>query len=80
MNVDVTKVDLTVDAKGLSCPMPIVKAKKGIDSLQSGQLMLLETTDKGSVADFQSWVKKTNNELLKVEEHEGVYRFFVKKV
>lgn len=72
-------VDIVVDAKGLSCPMPIVRAKKAIDSLQSGQIMELETTDKGSVNDFQGWVKQTNHELLKTEEDNGVYRFFVKK-
>jgi TusA-related sulfurtransferase len=59
--------------------MPIVKAKKGMDSLQTGQVMVLETTDKGSVNDFQGWVKQTKNELLKMEEENGVYRFFVKK-
>lgn len=72
-------VDLLVDAKGLSCPMPIVKAKKGIDSLQDGQVMELETTDKGSVNDFQSWVKQTQHQLLDMQESDGVYRFFVKK-
>lgn len=71
--------DLTVDAKGLACPMPIVKAKKGIDSLQSGQVMMLETTDKGAVNDFQAWVKQTNHELVNMEEENGVFRFFVKK-
>ncbi|MCX7569372.1 sulfurtransferase TusA family protein [Tumebacillus sp. DT12] len=71
--------DLIVDAKGLSCPMPIVRAKKGIDSLQSGQVMQLEATDKGSVNDFQGWIKQTGNEMLKMEEDNGVYRFFVKK-
>ena len=71
--------DLIVDAKGLSCPMPIVKAKKGIDSLASGQVMQLEATDKGSVKDFQGWVKQTGHEILSVEEVGDVFRFFVKK-
>lgn len=71
--------DLFVDAKGLTCPMPIVKARKAIDSLEPGQTMQLESTDKGSVNDFQSWVKRTNHTLEKMEEDEGVYRFFVKK-
>lgn len=71
--------DVVVDAKGLSCPMPIVKAKKAIDSMQSREIMQLEATDKGSVNDFQSWVKQTKNELLKIEEDNGVFRFFVKK-
>ncbi|KEO81407.1 sulfurtransferase TusA family protein [Tumebacillus flagellatus] len=71
--------NLVVDAKGLSCPMPIVKAKKGMDTLESGQIMMLETTDKGSVNDFQGWVKQTGHELLNVQEDNGVFRFFVKK-
>ncbi|BCJ88283.1 hypothetical protein skT53_32680 [Effusibacillus dendaii] len=71
--------DVFVDAKGLSCPMPIVKAKKAIDALQPGQIMELEATDKGSVNDFQSWVKQTKHEMIKMEEDNGVYRFFVKK-
>lgn len=72
-------VDIVVDAKGLSCPMPIVKAKKAIDSLQSGQVMMVETMDKGSVNDFQGWVKQTNHVLMSIEQENSVYRFFVKK-
>lgn len=71
---------ITVDAKGLSCPMPIVKAKKALNDMQSGDIMELEATDKGSVNDFQSWIKRTNNELLKIEEENSIYRFFIKKV
>ncbi|WP_213527180.1 sulfurtransferase TusA family protein [Paenibacillus sp. J31TS4] len=71
--------DLSIDAKGLACPMPIVKAKKGIDSLQSGQTMELVTTDKGSRKDFQAWVKQTNHELVEVKEEDGVFTFLVKK-
>lgn len=71
--------DIVVDAKGLSCPMPIVKAKKGIDALESGQVMELQATDKGSVKDFQAWVNQTKHELLEVKEDQGVFTFFVKK-
>jgi tRNA 2-thiouridine synthesizing protein A len=71
--------DIVVDAKGLSCPMPIVKAKKGIDSLEKGQLMELQATDKGSLMDFQAWVKQTNHELLETKEEDGVFTFVVKK-
>jgi tRNA 2-thiouridine synthesizing protein A len=71
--------DIVVDAKGLSCPMPIVKAKKGIDSLEQGQVMELQATDKGSVKDFQAWVNQTNHELLEVKEDSGVFTFYVKK-
>ncbi len=73
------KADLTIDAKGLSCPMPIVRAKKGIDQLNAGEVMELITTDPGSVKDFQSWVNQTRHELLEHREDGGVYTFYVKK-
>lgn len=71
--------DLVVDAKGLACPMPIVKAKKGIDSLAPGQVMELVTTDKGSMNDFKAWVSQTNHELLEATEENGVFKFLVRK-
>ncbi|MFD0714039.1 sulfurtransferase TusA family protein [Paenibacillus sp. GCM10027626] len=71
--------NLVVDAKGLACPMPIVKAKKGIDTLEPGQIMELQTTDKGSKKDFQAWVNQTNHELLETREDNGVFTFVVKK-
>ncbi|RUT35858.1 sulfurtransferase TusA family protein [Paenibacillus zeisoli] len=74
------KTDIVVDTKGLACPMPIVKAKKALNGLEPGQVMEVHSTDKGSVSDFQAWVKQTNHELVKHEEDNGVYKFFVKKV
>ncbi len=71
--------DIVIDAKGLACPMPIVKAKKGIDSIQSGQVMELQTTDKGSMNDFQAWVNQTKHELIEAREENGVFTFLVKK-
>ncbi|TVY00986.1 sulfurtransferase TusA family protein [Paenibacillus cremeus] len=71
--------NLVVDAKGLACPLPIVKAKKGMDSLESGQIMELQTTDKGSMKDFQAWVKQTKHELIEAIEVDGIFTFFVKK-
>ncbi len=72
--------DITVDTKGMACPMPIVKAKKALDSLQQGQIMEVLSTDKGSVNDFQAWVKQTNHELIQHVEEDGVYKFYVRKV
>lgn len=72
--------DIVVDTLGLACPMPIVKAKKALDSLLPGQVMEVLSTDRGSVNDFQAWVKQTNNELLKHEEDNGVYKFYVRKI
>lgn len=71
--------DIFVDAKGLACPMPIVKAKKAIDSIQSGQTMEVHATDKGSVSDFTAWVKRMNHELIESREDNGVFIFVVKK-
>ncbi|MVO99907.1 sulfurtransferase TusA family protein [Paenibacillus lutrae] len=71
--------NITVDTKGMACPMPIVKAKKALDTLESGQVMQVISTDKGSLNDFQAWVKQTKHELVKHEEDNGVYTFYVKK-
>ncbi|MDF2661552.1 MAG: hypothetical protein K0Q94_4343 [Paenibacillus sp.] len=71
---------LIVDTQGMACPMPIVKAKKALDGMQSGQVMVVLSTDKGSVNDFRAWVKQTKHELMKHEEENGVYKFYVKKV
>jgi TusA-related sulfurtransferase len=59
----------TVDARGLKCPMPIVKAKKEIDAIPAGEILRVIATDPGSVLDFQGWIKaSTSYELVKQEE------------
>jgi tRNA 2-thiouridine synthesizing protein A len=68
-----------LDAKGLACPMPIVKTKKTIADLQSGEVLEIHTTDKGAVKDMGAWAQSTGNELLKHEEEAGVYKFWMKK-
>lgn len=73
------KANVTIDAKGQACPMPIVRAKKGMDALQSGEIMELLTTDKGSVNDFGAWVRQTKHELLEYKEDDGVFVFYVRK-
>ncbi|MBD3920505.1 sulfurtransferase TusA family protein [Paenibacillus sp. PR3] len=72
-------VDLKVDARGLACPMPIVRAKKALDGLQPGQIMEVLSTDKGSINDFQAWIKQTNNELVEHKAEDGLFSFYVKK-
>ena len=59
--MDITK---EVDARGLNCPLPILKAKKALAELQSGQLLKVLSTDAGSVRDFQAFAKQTGNELV----------------
>jgi tRNA 2-thiouridine synthesizing protein A len=73
------KVDQTLDAKGLSCPLPILKTKKAVEALAKGQVLKVEATDPGSKNDMASWAKRTGNEILKVEEGSGSFTFYIKK-
>jgi len=72
-------VNVTVDARGLACPMPIVKAKKAIDSLKSGEVLELLATDKGSTNDLKAWARNGGHELVQAVEEAGVYRFHIRK-
>lgn len=73
------RVDMTVDAKGLSCPMPIVKAKKAINGLQPGQVLEVQATDKGSKADIQAWAESTGHQYLGTIEEGNVLRHYIRK-
>jgi tRNA 2-thiouridine synthesizing protein A len=68
-----------VDAKGLSCPMPIVKTAQAVKTLTSGQLMEVLATDAGSTKDFAAWCKTTGNDLVESSVEGGVYRFVLRK-
>ncbi len=57
-------VDIELDARGLNCPLPILKAKKALNGMQSGQTIRVVSTDVGSVRDFQAFAKQTGNELV----------------
>ena len=57
-------VDQEVDTRGLNCPLPILKAKKALATMQSGQLLKVIATDTGSIRDFQAFAKQTGNELV----------------
>ncbi len=57
-------VDQEVDARGMNCPLPILKAKKALAAMQSGQLLKVVSTDTGSLRDFQAFSKQTGNELV----------------
>lgn len=63
-NPDMEDIAKEVDARGLNCPLPILKAKKALAELQSGQLLKVLSTDAGSVRDFQAFAKQTGNELV----------------
>jgi tRNA 2-thiouridine synthesizing protein A len=68
-----------VDAKGLSCPMPIVKTAQAVKALASGQLMEVLATDPGSVKDFAAWARTTGNALVEQTVEGNVYRFVLRK-
>jgi tRNA 2-thiouridine synthesizing protein A len=78
MSTDI-KVDQVLDAKGMSCPLPILKTKKAVEALSKDQVLKVETTDPGSKNDMSAWAKRTGNEILKVEEGSGTFTFFIKK-
>jgi len=71
--------DETLDCSGLACPMPILKTKKAVDGLSSGQVLKMVATDPGSVSDVTAWSNKTGNELMEHSEEDGKYTFFIKK-
>jgi len=72
-----TKKEL--NAVGLSCPMPIIKTRKAIEELESGEILLVLADDLGAKEDFPAWCEQTGNELLKMEEEAGVIKFYIKK-
>ncbi|EKP94576.1 sulfurtransferase TusA family protein [Thermaerobacter subterraneus] len=74
------KPSATVDARGLSCPLPIVRARKAIDALQVGEILEVLATDKGAPADFRGWCEQTEHKFLGVVEDEGFLRLYVKKL
>ena len=71
--------DLTIDAKGQKCPMPVLLASRGIKKIEPGQVMLIEATDGGSKSDIPSWAKDTGNELVETSSADGVYRYVIRK-
>ena len=71
--------DATLDAKGLSCPMPVVKARLEIEKLGAGDVLEVMATDPGSVADFDNWTKMSGHELVESDETGGVYRYLIRK-
>ena len=73
------KASMELNCEGLNCPLPILKTKKAIDSLSSGEILKITTTDPGSVSDMASWAQRTGNELLAQSEGGGVHAFFIKK-
>jgi tRNA 2-thiouridine synthesizing protein A len=71
--------DKELDARGLNCPLPILRTKKMLNELTGGQTLRIVATDPGAVKDFQAFAKQTGNELLESGETNGEYTFLIKK-
>ena len=71
--------DSELDASGLNCPLPILRAKKAISALDAGQTLRIIATDPGSVKDFEAFCKQTGNELKSSGEEEGKFVFMIQK-
>ena len=71
--------DIELDARGLSCPLPILRTKKSLNTMTSGQVLKILATDPGSVRDFQAFSKQTGNQLLHSAENAGEFRFYLRK-
>ncbi|MCU4991926.1 sulfurtransferase TusA family protein [Bacillus cereus] len=73
------KVDMSLDCKGLACPMPIVKTKKAMEGLTPGQVIEIEATDKGSTVDIQSWANKVGHQYIGTKQEGDVLVHYVRK-
>ena len=73
------KANVTLDAKGLACPMPIVKTKKAMTGLEAGQVLEVQATDKGSKADIKAWAESTGHQYLGTLEEGDVLKHYLRK-
>lgn len=71
--------DKELDARGLNCPLPILRAKKALNDMQTGQVLKIVATDPGAVKDFQAFCKQTGNELLSQDQNEREFSFYLKR-
>ncbi|SDJ34310.1 sulfurtransferase TusA family protein [Salimicrobium halophilum] len=69
----------TLDATGLACPMPIVKTKKAIKDIETGEVLEVQATDQGAKSDLAAWTKSSGHELIDTDESSDVLKFWIKK-
>ena len=73
------EISKTVDARGLNCPLPILKAKKALADMGSGELLRVVATDPGSVRDFQAFARQTGNELVEQGSSGGEFTHYLRR-
>ena len=71
--------DQILDARGLNCPLPILKAKKALQAMDTGATLEIQATDPGAVKDFEAFCRTTGNELVSSSEGDGVFTFVIKR-
>lgn len=71
--------DRDLDVKGLNCPLPILRTKKALADMDSGQVLRVQATDPGSLKDFPAFARQTGNELIEQREEGKVYEFYLKR-
>jgi tRNA 2-thiouridine synthesizing protein A len=79
MEVSKVNFDKELDARGLACPLPILKTKKALNDMVSGQVLKVVATDPGSIKDMQAFATQTGNPLLSSTEENKVYQFFLQR-
>jgi tRNA 2-thiouridine synthesizing protein A len=73
------KIAVTVDARGLSCPLPVIRAKRALAGVEVGEVVQVLATDPGSVADFEAWTRSTGHRFLHADEAGAEYRFLLQR-
>lgn len=73
------RVDKSIDCMGLACPMPIVRTKKAVDEMKSGEVLEIAATDPGSVADVKSWADRTGHQFLGTINENGGFKHYIRK-
>ena len=76
---EIMEYDKELDARGLNCPLPILKAKKALADMLSGDVLRVVATDRGSQRDFQAFAKQTGNDLLSHAQYDDEYVFFIRR-
>ncbi|MFL6672689.1 MAG: sulfurtransferase TusA family protein [Massilia sp.] len=79
IDTDTMEFQRDLDARGLNCPLPILKAKKALAEMATGEVLRILATDSGSVRDFQAFAKQTGNALLSHSQNNGEYTFFMRR-
>ena len=73
------KEDQILDAKGLNCPLPILKTKVLLNKMQAGEILYIEATDPHSIIDFEAYCARTNHKLLNIEEDADLIKFYIQR-